>query len=133
MIEKIYNKNDLIAIVVRAAFDGNGIEFFTDNDQLLQFGYMKRDQGYKIQPHIHKSYPRVTNGTQEVLYVKFGKVKVIFYDDNKQYVSELTICTGDWILLASQGHGFEFIENSVLLEVKNGPYAGDEDKIKFTV
>jgi mannose-6-phosphate isomerase-like protein (cupin superfamily) len=69
--------------------------------------------------------------TKEVLFIKSGKVRVDFYDDNQKYLESFILQQGDVVLLASGGHGFEMIEASEIIEVKQGPYAGDHDKTRF--
>jgi len=36
------------------------------------------------------------------------------------------------ILLAFGGHGFEMLAPTEMIEVKQGPYAGDADKTRFS-
>jgi hypothetical protein len=67
-----------------------------------------------------------------VLFIKSGKVRVDFYDDDKNYLESRILEKGDVILLAAGGHGFEMIENAEMIEVKQGPYCGDEDKVRFS-
>jgi mannose-6-phosphate isomerase-like protein (cupin superfamily) len=69
--------------------------------------------------------------TQEVLLIKSGKVRVDFYDDDKNYLESTIVAKGDVILLAGGGHGFEMLEESEIIEVKQGPYAGEKDKVRF--
>jgi hypothetical protein len=69
--------------------------------------------------------------TQEVLYIKSGKVRVDFYDEERNYLESRIVEKGDVILLASGGHGFQMLEDSEMIEVKQGPYCGDEDKVRF--
>ncbi len=52
MIEKIINKDQLLAIIIRANFEKDGIDFFTPDDFSQQLAYMKRPQGYVITAHI---------------------------------------------------------------------------------
>jgi mannose-6-phosphate isomerase-like protein (cupin superfamily) len=91
---------------------------------------MCRPAGYKIQPHIHLRVERKASLTQEVLYVRKGRVRVDFYRENESYVDSREISTGDVILLSTGGHGFEMLEESELIEVKQGPYL--DDKKRFT-
>lgn len=119
------------ALVLSHAHRGEGIQFFTRDEDTLQLGYMRREKGYKIRPHIHQSVPRTIEFTNEVLFVKSGRVKVNFYDDAQTYRESLVLEQGDFILLAECGHGFEMIEDSEIIEVKQGPYAGDADKLRF--
>lgn len=131
MIEQIFNKTQLQAIIIKSNYNKPGISFFTPNDFSQQLGYMNRPKGHIIEPHVHNLVERKVTLTQEVLYVKHGKVRVDFYDDNRNYLESTVIETGDVILLASGGHGFEMLEDSELIEIKQGPYVGDEDKVRF--
>jgi mannose-6-phosphate isomerase-like protein (cupin superfamily) len=131
MKETIKLNNKIIAIIIRAGFIKNGIEFFTPNDFSQQLGYMKREKGYYIEPHIHKSISREVMLTQEVLFIKSGKVRVDFYSDQRDYYESRTLNRGDVILLANSGHGFVTLEESEIIEVKQGPYLEEEDKVRF--
>jgi len=66
-----------------------------------------------------------------VLFIKKGKVKIDFFDDDRKPIDTITVQTGDVILLASGGHGFEMLEDTEMIEVKQGPFAGDADKTRF--
>lgn len=131
MIEKIFIGNSLAAILVRCDFKSSGIQFFTDPEFSQQLGYMSRPKGYVIEPHIHKDVSRQVIKTQEVLFIKSGKLLVEFYDNDKKFAKSRVLETGDIILLAECGHGFKMLEETEIFEVKQGPYAGEEDKIRF--
>ena len=131
MIEEIKNREQLLSIIIRAHYKKDGISFFTPGDFSQQLGYMNRPKGYVIDPHVHSLVERKVVLTQEVLYIKSGKVRVDFYDDERVYLQSRIVETGDVILLAAGGHGFEMLENSEMIEIKQGPYCGDEDKIRF--
>jgi len=94
-------------------------------------GYMNRPVDYVIPPHVHNVVERKIELTQEVLYIKKGKVRVDFYDDDKIYLESRIVSTGDVILLANGGHGFKMLEQSEMIEVKQGPFCGEQDKIRF--
>ncbi|HHZ65727.1 MAG TPA: hypothetical protein EYN51_09585 [Flavobacteriales bacterium] len=127
----IENDGVLLAIIVYRNFKKDGIEFFTPDDFSQQLAYMNRPAGYVIDPHVHNVVRREVNLTQEVLFIKSGKVRVDFYDDNKNYLESRILESGDVILLAAGGHGFEMLEPTEMIEVKQGPYAGDQDKVRF--
>ncbi|PWS31663.1 cupin domain-containing protein [Pedobacter paludis] len=131
MIEKIEHQGNLLAIIIRANYQKDGISFFTPNDFSQQLGYMNRKKGYVIEPHIHKLVERKVVLTQEVLYIKSGSVLVNFYDESQLFLEHRIVVTGDVILLASGGHGFEMLEDSEMIEIKQGPYVGEEDKVRF--
>jgi len=120
-----------VAVILRTTFSKEGIEFFTPNTYSQQLGYMKRPKGYLIQPHLHRPVLREIQHTNEMLFIKSGLVKVNFYSINKAFVGERLLNAGDVILLIQGGHGFEMIEDSEMIEVKQGPYANDMDKEKF--
>jgi mannose-6-phosphate isomerase-like protein (cupin superfamily) len=129
--ESIVNGGKSLAVILRTTFCRQGIEFFTPNEFSQQLGYMSRPQGYVIAPHVHNPVPREVQFTKEVLFIKSGKVRVDFYDDDQNYLESRLLYQGDVILLAFGGHGFEMIEASEMIEVKQGPYAGEADKTRF--
>jgi hypothetical protein len=131
MIERVVHDDVLLAIIIRTNYKKEGIDFFTPSDFSQQLGYMNRPKGYIIPPHVHNLVERKVTLTQEVLFIKSGIVRVDFYDDNKTYLESRLLNTGDVILLAKGGHGFEIIEQAEIIEVKQGPYVGEEDKVRF--
>ena len=129
--EEIKINDRTIAIIIYNEFTKDGIEFFTPGDFSQQLGYIKRRKGDTIPEHIHILHTREIKYTQETLFVKRGRVRVDFYTDDKAYIASRELKTGDVVLLASGGHGFEFLEETELIEVKQGPYCGDQDKVRF--
>jgi hypothetical protein len=131
MIEYISYEGLILATLLRSSYNEPGIRFFTPDEYSQQLAYMNRPQGYVIQPHVHNSVPRQVQFTKEVLFIKSGRVRVDFYDDEQNYLESRILNAGDVILLAFGGHGFEMLEASEIIEVKQGPYAGDADKTRF--
>ena len=131
MLEIIKNHKNIFAIILRDNYKSEGISFFTPNDFSQQLGYMNRPKGYEIPPHIHNKVVRNVEFTNEVLLIKSGKVRVDFYDENKTYFQSEILNKGDVILLVKGGHGFEMIEKSEIIEIKQGPYVDDKDKTRF--
>ena len=130
-LEHVYEEDKLLAIILRTNFKKSGIDFFTPLDFSQQLGYMNRPKGYKIQPHLHNKVERTIQYTQEVLFIKNGLVRVDFYKNDKSYFKSKLLETGDVILLSFGGHGFEMLEESEIIEVKQGPFAGNIDKSRF--
>lgn len=131
MIEHITHEGKLLSIIIRTHYISDSIQFFTPNEFSQQLGYMNRPKDYVIPPHVHNPVQRNVQYTQEVLFIKSGKVRVDFYDDNKIYLESRILYKGDVILLAYGGHGFQMLKQSEIIEVKQGPYAGENDKIRF--
>lgn len=131
MVEIVENLGRQLALILRHSFFSHGIEFFTPNDFSQQLGYMNRPRGYLIPPHVHNPVPREVHFTNEVLFIKSGRARVDFYDDNQNYLESRILEQGDVILLAFGGHGFEMLEPTEMIEVKQGPYAGEADKTRF--
>jgi mannose-6-phosphate isomerase-like protein (cupin superfamily) len=131
MLEEIKDKENLLAIIISAAYKKDGISFFTPSDFSQQLGYMNRPKGYVIEPHVHNLIERRVTLTQEVLYIKSGRVRIDFYNNEQCYLESRIVQKGDVILLAAGGHGFEMLEDAEMIEIKQGPYCGDEDKVKF--
>jgi mannose-6-phosphate isomerase-like protein (cupin superfamily) len=119
------------AIIVRAAFRELGIKFFTSNELSQQLAFMRHPAGKMIPPHVHNPVPREVQLTQEVLFVRKGRLRVDFYDANQRYLESRVLGPGDVILLIQGGHGFEVLEEVEMIEVKQGPYVGEQDKTRF--
>jgi mannose-6-phosphate isomerase-like protein (cupin superfamily) len=131
VVEKITHNNSLLAIIIRAEFREPGISFFTPDQLSQQLAYMHHPAGKEIPPHVHNPVPREVQFTQEVLFIRKGKLRVDFYDDDRNYLKSRILGEGDTILLAAGGHGFEVMEELEMIEVKQGPYAGEQDKTRF--
>ncbi len=132
MIEKIEYNNEIMAIIVRNQFTAPGVHFFTPDDFSQQLGFMKHPRGKIIDPHVHNPVTRQVHYTKEVLFIRKGKLKVDFYDEERKYLESRILNDGDVILLSTGGHGFEVLEDIEMYEVKQGPYAGDKDKTRFS-
>lgn len=131
MIEKIENEGELLGLIIRTSFHRPGIHFFTPDDFSQQLAFMQHPAGKVIDPHVHNPVPREVHLTQEVLFLKRGRLRVDFYDQKKKYLESRILEGGDVILLAAGGHGFEALEEIEMIEVKQGPYAGEQDKSRF--
>ena len=132
MIENVIHKEKLLSLIIRANYKSEGIEFFTPDDFSQQLAYMNRAKDYVIPPHVHNPVKREVSYTQEVLFIKSGKVRVDYFSDVKNYLESRILNQGDVVLLSGGGHGFYMLEDSEIIEVKQGPYAGDKDKTRFS-
>lgn len=132
MIEEVILGGILRAVIVRKDFRQPGIHFFTPGDFSQQLGYMSHPSGHRIVPHTHKEVQRDVRPTQEVLVLRKGRLRVDFFGDGITRLDSRVLEAGDVVLLASGGHGFEVLEACEMFEIKPGPYAEGEDKIRFT-
>jgi len=130
-IKKIYDDNDLLAIIISEKFSEPGVHFFTPDDFSQQLGHMKHPKGKIIEPHVHNPVQRQVEYTQEVLFIKSGKIRVDFYNVNQEYLESHILSKNDVILLIKGGHGFEVLEDIEMIEIKQGPYVGKNDKTHF--
>jgi len=130
-IEEIKHNGEMLALIVRNEYSRPGISFFTSDDLSQQLAYMKHPAGKVIDPHVHNPVQRSVAYTQETLFIKRGRLRVDFYDDQQNYLESRELLAGDVVLLIKGGHGFEVLEELEMIEVKQGPYAGDQDKTRF--
>ena len=130
-IEEIKKKGKLLAMIVRNDYECSGVDFITPDMYSQQVAYMHHPSGKTIDAHIHNLVHRNVVLTQEVLFIKKGILRVDFYDEYQDYLESRNLYAGDFILLVSGGHGFEIIEEVEMIEVKQGPYAGEQDKNRF--
>lgn len=132
LIEYVHNAEPdggegLVATIVRSGYKSpNGVAFLTGREQPLQVAKMSRRQGEDVEPHVHHERKRVVTQTQEVLIVERGLVLVGFYTGDGRRFDNRTLGPGDVCVLHCNGHSLHFLEDTDLLEVKQGPYAGRE-------
>lgn len=130
-VTEIAREGKLLAVIVSHKFVEHGIHFLTPGEFSQQLAYMRHPKGKVIPPHVHNAVQRQVQYTQEVLVIKRGRLRVDFYDDGRRYLESHILEAGDVILLAAGGHGFEVLEEIEMIEVKQGPYAGEQDKTRF--
>lgn len=130
-VERIEANGLLLAIVIRSDVRPDGVRFYTSDDASLQVGLLGHRSGVVAQPHIHHPMRRVIAHTMEVLHMRAGRMEVYVYDLQRHLVSTVDLVAGDTILLMAGGHGLKVTEDALILEVKQGPYLGVDDKEKF--
>lgn len=129
--EEIKKKDILLAMIIRNNYECEGVDFITPGEYSQQVAYMHHPVGKVIDAHVHNVVHRNVMMTQEVLFIKKGKLRVDFYDVYEEYLESRILEQGDVILLVSGGHGFTVLEEVEMIEVKQGPYAGEKDKTRF--
>ena len=131
MLKEIIHKKKLYALIIKQKrkFTKKGVDFITDDENLIQLGFLNHNKNHKIKPHIHLKKTRIINYCTEVLLIEKGKVKVTFYDQSKNNIKKDKILNrGDIIILFQGGHGFEILEKTQIVEIKQGPYIEGKDK-----
>ena len=131
MVEEVKKKEKLWAMIIRSNYQCEGVDFITPNEYSQQVAYMHHPTGKVIDAHVHNLVYRNVVFTQEVLIIKKGILRVDFYDEYEDYLESRDLYAGDIILLVSGGHGFKVIEEVEMVEVKQGPYSGEQDKKRF--
>jgi mannose-6-phosphate isomerase-like protein (cupin superfamily) len=131
MIKQITCGNEFIALIISSQFHQPGTNFLTPHNFSQQLAYISHPTGETIQPHVHNVINREIKCAQEVLFIKKGKLRVDFYNSQQEYMESCVVESGDVVLLVDGGHGFEVIEDIEMIEVKQGPYTGEQEKTKF--
>ena len=130
-VEQIASNGKLLACVVRRQVSPGATTFVTEPNLNLQVGFVVYPAGGEVQPHAHRPVDRHIVGTSEVLLVKRGRCVVDVYDDENRLVASPVLETGDLIVVLGYGHGCRMLEDTVLLEVKQGPYLGPDEKVSL--
>jgi hypothetical protein len=132
MTEQISADGRLLALIVRAT-DAlpTKTTFLTQKELSLQLGYVVYSAGAEIPRHVHRPIDRRLTGTSEVLIVQKGRCLLDVYDDDRRLVESTELAAGDAMLMVGGGHGFRLLEDTVLLEIKQGPYTGLDEKERF--
>ena len=130
-IIEIRNKKTLYALIIKKKrkFTNKGVDFITEEKDLLQLGFLSHKKNHIIKSHIHLKKRRIVNYCTEVLLIEKGKVKIKFFDNkNSDIKKDKILNKGDIIILFEGGHGFTVLEKSEIIEIKQGPYVEGKDK-----
>ena len=130
MMEEIKSDDGkIIAIVVKREFEKDGVNFVSKEDYPLQLGISSYKQGATIKAHFHIEKEIMVNKIQEVVHIESGRTVVNLYDLNGKKFKSVELSDNDTIFFVDGGHGFEMLEDTKIIEVKQGPYFGkDSDK-----
>lgn len=120
-----------LAYIVDPRWEPARTTFLTPDEFSLQMGMIVYGAGEDIPAHVHLPITRQVEGTNECIVVRKGRCRVTIYDSARRFVAERDLEQGAIILLLGGGHGFHLYEDTVLFEVKQGPYAGNKDKERF--
>lgn len=120
-----------LACLIRACTDPAQTQFFTPPGWTQQVGFVVYPAGASIARHAHKPIRREITGTGEVLVVRSGRCELDLFDERGLHVSTNELRPGDVLILVAGGHGFRMLEDTVLLEVKQGPFTGLDEKVFF--
>jgi hypothetical protein len=131
VIETVAHEGIVLAYIVRGGPPPDKTQYLTPSDSPLQVGYVVYPGGSQIPRHIHLPIERHLVGSAEVILVQRGRCEVDVYADSRQVVATRNLSAGDMIITVTGGHGFRVLEDTVLLEVKQGPYPGEVEKERF--
>ena len=130
-VEQIVAAGKILAVIIRAQVSPTGTTFLTPPDYKQQVGFVVYPRGGTIARHTHVPLERHLVGTSEVIVVRSGRCELDVYDDDLTLVATRALEAGDVMLMVGGGHGFRMLEDTVLLEVKQGPYTGLDEKERF--
>jgi len=131
LIEKIIWQDVPLAYIIRSEMNPTETTFLTPPEFKQQVGFVVYPAGGKIQRHVHCPLERHLVGTSEVLIVRRGRCEIDIYNNERELVATRQLRQGDIMLMVNGGHGFRMLEDTVFLEVKQGPYTGLEEKERF--
>lgn len=130
-IEHITWQDTALCYIIRGTFLPERTTFLTRPEFKQQVGYVVYPAGGEVKRHVHKPLERHLVGTSEVLVVKQGRCLIDIYNDDRELVATRELSTGDVMLMVGGGHGFRMLEDTILLEIKQGPYTGLDEKEHF--
>lgn len=130
-VEHIVCDGRPLAYIIRAELAPDKTTFLTPPEFNFQLGFVVYPQDGEIVRHVHRPLERHIVGTSEVLIVRKGRCMIDIYDDDHRLVATRELRTGDVMLMVGGGHGFRMLEETILLEIKQGPYTGLEEKERF--
>lgn len=130
-IETVDRDGTTLAYVIRSGATATETAFFTPDDSNFQAGFVVYPAGGRVQAHAHLPVRRQVIGTSELLVVRSGRCFVDIYSDARELISSHELVAGDMVLSVGGGHGFRMLEDTVLFEIKQGPFGGEVEKERF--
>ena len=130
-IEQIAADGKVLAFIIRCGINPDKTTFVTPSDLKQQVGFIVYPAGGKIQRHMHRPLERHIVGTSEVIIVRRGCCEIDIYDDERNLAATRKLSPGDIMLMVGGGHGYRMLDDTVLLEIKQGPYTGVDEKENF--
>lgn len=130
-IQWIQEGDRILSVIIRRSFAAYKTAFITPDDFIQQAGFVVYPAGGEIANHAHHPIHRSIVGTPETLIVRKGKLVARFYNETHELKGEETLEAGDILMLVNGGHGFTMLEDTVLFEIKQGPYTGLVEKEHF--
>ena len=130
-IKKILNSNKIISIIIPRDYKNEGVNFLTNESLPLQLALITSSANSEAKKHFHPEYKRVIKQTIECIFIKKGKVMIFFYNDKKDLIDQYLASNGDVIFFITGGHGIQYIEDSEIVEIRQGPYNNKFDKKFF--
>jgi hypothetical protein len=119
---------EVLAIIVRSDFEPASTTFVTPPEYTQQVGFIVYEADGEVKPHVHADLERRIIGTSEVVFVKRGSCVLDVYTQDGEPVCSRQLAQGDLVLTVGGGHGYRMLEDTLLVEVKQGPYAGADER-----
>jgi uncharacterized protein with PhoU and TrkA domain len=130
-LEQITYKETILAYIIRGEMSPSETTFLTPPEFKQQVGFVVYPAGGVIARHDHRPLERHLTGTSEVLVVRRGRCEIDIYNDARERVATRELGPGDIMLMVGGGHGFRMLEDTVFLEIKQGPDTGVDEKEHF--
>jgi uncharacterized protein with PhoU and TrkA domain len=130
-VEHIVWDGKPLAYIIRAEMSPQKTTFLTPSEFKQQVGFVVYPAAGEIHRHVHRPLERHLIGTSEVLIIRRGRCEIDIYNNDRELVATRQLRQGDIMLMVDGGHGFRMLEDTVFLEVKQGPYTGLEEKERF--
>jgi hypothetical protein len=131
LIDTIGRGGQVFSYVIHAGDPPERTTFLTPDDAIQQVGFVVHGAGDEVRRHYHRPIERTITGTPEVLLVRSGRCEMTVYDEDEELVDMRELGEGDVMIMVGGGHGFRMLEDTVLIEVKQGPYYGTDEKTYF--
>jgi cupin fold WbuC family metalloprotein len=126
-MERILHNGKLVGLKINSFPEGTVSA--TEEKEALQILTLKHPAGKVVAPHRHISHVRTTEHLQECIVVIRGRIRLSFFDDKANIVASVEVGNGEACVTLSGGHSVEFLEDSEVIELKNGPYFNDRETL----
>ncbi len=123
---EIFHESVHVATIVKPLDASDGLSFVTDDEKFLQLGIWNYKKNTQLDNHFHNEFERKSYKTNEFVFVLKGEIECNLYTEEGEFIERVLIKESEGIIQHNYAHEYKMLEDSIILESKNGPFMGVE-------
>ncbi len=127
---EIFHDSVHVATIVKPTKSPKGLSFVTDDEKFIQLGIWNYEKNVRLDPHFHNEFERKSYKTNEFVFVLKGEIECNLYTEEGDFIESIIVKENEGIIQHNYAHEYKILDDSIILESKNGPFMGvEKDKV----